>query len=278
MCRARLLNFTRALGAARYTGVRMIERSLFPRFATLVLIIAGQAMLPAPAHGATKKRKPEQPAPQAPTEPLKTSPTEDVGRSRTSLHDVRQEEAANGAHSFWFGRWDDFTGKDSPDIRACALDIEAQFSFDTRLDGNGVLVSHGGPQLGWAIHFIDGKPAITINYEGLHTTLCAEEPMTEGTVTLRALLGLDGTLAISATGLTKPVHGYAPMTGGFTRQPDQGLQVTGGGALPSAEVFPNKTVYGSDVRFVRLTLLPALPPPPAAPAPPAKTKARARGK
>jgi hypothetical protein len=195
-----------------------------------------------------------------PVTPPKAEPaTEDPDHPRHVLQEVRHEDAANGVRSYWFVKGDSFGGKDSPAISARGLDIEAQFVFDDKADANSTLISQGDANLGWNVHFISGKPAITINYDGLHTTLCAEEPTPNGPVTLRALLGLDGTLAISTTGLTKPAHGYAPMTGSFPRQPDDGLEVGAKSPTLSNTSFPSQTSFGGTVTLMRVSLLPATP-------------------
>jgi len=223
-----------------------------------VLLITG--VVTAPASAATKKRKPQQPAPAAPVTPPKAEPAaEVVDHPRHALKEVRHEDAANGVRSYWFVKGDSFRGDDSPVISARGLDIEAQFAFDGKSDANSTLVSQGDAKLGWTIHFVNGKPAVTINYDGLHTTLCAEEPTPNGPVTLRALLGLDGSLAINTTGLTKPAHGYAPMTGSFPRQPEDGLEVGEKSASLNDASFPNQTPFAGDVTFVRVSLMPATP-------------------
>ena len=235
----------------------MSGRSLFSRFVAL-LFIGG--LVAVPAHAATKKKKPPQPAPVAPVTPPTTDPaTEVVDHPRHALKEVHHEEAANGVSSYWFVKGDSFGGDDSPVLTAHGLDIEAQVTFNWKSNANSTLISQGDAKLGWAIHFVNGKPAITINYDGLHATLCAEENAPEGPMTLRALLGLDGTLGISVTGLTKPAHGYAPMTGSFPRQPEEGLQVGAKSAALRDADFPKQTPFAGDVTFVRVSLLNATP-------------------
>ena len=235
----------------------MTGRSFLLRLASLLLIAVALA---APVTAATKKKKPQQPTPVAPVTPPTTDPaTEVVDHPRHALKEVHHEEAANGVRSYWFVKGDSFEGSDSPAITASGLDIEAQVTFNWKSDANSTLISQGDAKLGWAVHFVNGKPAITINYDGLHTTLCAEESTPEGPVTLRALLGLDGTLGINTTGLTKPAHGYAPMTGSFPRQPEEGLHAGEKSMALSDAAFPKQTPFAGDITFVRVSLLPATP-------------------
>ncbi len=55
-------------------------------------------------------------------------------------------------------------------------------------DPRGVVISHGGLRFGYALHFVDGRPAFSIREAGKLTELVAEEAVS-GRVTLRA--GLD---------------------------------------------------------------------------------------
>lgn len=51
----------------------------------------------------------------------------------------------------------------------------------------GVAVSHGGVQFGYALHFVDGKPAFSMRDKGSLTTVMADNPV-EGKVTVKASL------------------------------------------------------------------------------------------
>lgn len=183
-----------------------------------------------------------------------------VPRQWTSAYrkfaDVTVDAAADGSVSYWLQGGDSFSADESPDIAHRGLDAEIMFDFNPAVDGDSTLLSQGGPQLGFSIHMLDGKPSFTVNYDGLRTTLKAKEPLPPGRVTLRALLGLDGTLALSATGLTHEVRGFAPMEGGFPRKPAQGLQVAQSFGVLPAKDFPNSTPFDGVIERVRLTLLP----------------------
>lgn len=172
------------------------------------------------------------------------------------LAEVKVDAAADGGVNYWLQPGDSFTADESPDITKRSLDAEIVFDYNPAVDGDSTLLSQGGPNLGFAIHMLDGKPAFTINYDGLRTTLKAKEPLPAGRVILRALLGLDGTLALHATGMAKEARGYAPMEGGFPRKPSQGLDVAHSfGVLPNKD-FPNSTPFDGVVHHVRFTLQP----------------------
>lgn len=171
---------------------------------------------------------------------------------------VKVDAAVDGSVSYWLQGGDSFSASESPDIARRGIDVEIVFHYKPEVDGDSTLLSQGGPQLGFAIHMLGGKPAFTVNYDGLRTTLKAKEPLPPGRVILRALLGLDGSLVLGATGLTQQVRGYAPMEDGFPRKPAQGLEVAHSfGVLPAKE-FPNSTPFDGAIEHVRFTLLPGI--------------------
>lgn len=265
----------------------MTGRLIFSRLAPLMGAVATLALLAMPVVGATKKRQPSTPPPTAPETPKPELLTDEekAGHSpHSSMAQVHKEKNAGSIESFWFAAGDKFNGKESPDITHHGLDIEAQFSYDSAHDADSTLISQGDSQFGWSIHFVNGKPSFTINYDGLHTTLSSDDRLPAGRVTLRGLLGLDGTLGINATGLKSGARGYAPMYNGFPRKPDQGLEVghTSGLPTPAPTSTPEASANGAskapstpdkgDITFVRLSLLPAGPPTNSE-TPPAKTPA-----
>jgi hypothetical protein len=246
----------------------MIARLIALRFASFIGVVAMLAVMTMPLSAATKKRKSTDTppaAPDTPADPSKAIPATDEEKAGHSPHQslasVFKEQGAGGVVSYWFASGDAFTGKDSPDTTHHGLDIEAQFDYDPARDANGTVISQGDPQLGWAIHFVDGKPSFTINYEGLRTTLHADEVLTTtGRVTLRGLLGLDGTLGLNVTGLKNGARGYAPMYNGLPRKPEQGLEIGHGSRPLPHETYPNSASFNGTIAFVRLSLLPATPP------------------
>ncbi|MEI6537210.1 MAG: sulfatase-like hydrolase/transferase, partial [Verrucomicrobiaceae bacterium] len=176
------------------------------------------------------------------------------------MADVKVDASADASKAFWFAAGDSFTAADSPDITALNLDIEAEFNFNPAMDGDATLFSHGDTKLGWAVHFVGGHPAITVNYDGLSGTLKSDEILPAGRITLRALLGLDGTLALNATGLQKELRGFAPMEGGFPRKPASGISIGHSFGPLDPKKFPDSAPFDSIILQLRLTLLPVEPP------------------
>jgi hypothetical protein len=174
------------------------------------------------------------------------------------MADVKVDASADGSVSYWLQAGDSFRVDESPDIAKHGLDAEIVFDYKPAIDGDSTLLSQGGPQLGFAIHMLGGMPAFTVTYEGLRATLKSKEPLPPGRIMLRALMGLDGTLALHATGMTQEVRGYAPMEGGFPRKPAQGLKVAESFGVLPAKDFPNSTPYDGAIERLRYTLLPGV--------------------
>jgi hypothetical protein len=174
------------------------------------------------------------------------------------MAEVTVENSPDGASTYTLAQGDVFDVATSPDPTGKALSVEVDFVYDPALDLNSLLVSQGGPKLGWALHLVEGKPSITINNEGLTATLKSDEPLTAGHVILRGLLGLDGTLSLGGTGLGKSAQGFAPMEEGFSRKPDQGLTVGQTPASPESKVVPNSTTFQGNMIQVRLSLHPGV--------------------
>ena len=176
------------------------------------------------------------------------------------MTEVQPTQGADGGISYTFISGDSFDAATSPDITHRGLDVELEFDYNPQTDKDGTLMGQGNARLGWCVHIVDGKPAFTINYDGLHTTLKGDESLPVGHVELRALMGLDGSLALGGTGLNQEVRGYAPMEDGFPRKPDQGLSIGQSfGPLPP-KTFPNSSPFDGNIFRAVLHLLPAAAP------------------
>lgn len=172
------------------------------------------------------------------------------------LQDVVIEAGSDGSVSYWLQGGDYFPATEAPSLAQRPFEVEVVFDYNAEFDRDATLLSHGTSKLGFAIHLVDGRLAFTVNYDGLRTTLKSPEALPSGQVTMRALLGLDGTLAFSATGLSDEVRGYAPMEGGFPRNPEGGLGVAAAFGPLSEKLFPDSASFDGVIHHLRLTLLP----------------------
>lgn len=170
--------------------------------------------------------------------------------------DVSKEHSADGSTSWSFSAGDLFDGKASPDITGCSFAIEAEFEYNPDVDRDSTVISQGGPELGWAVHLVGGRPAFTVNYDGLRATLKADQELVAGHIVLRGLLGADGTLGVNATGIENGARGHAPMEGGFPRQPERGLAIGESFGPLDSKLFPDSSPFDGIISHVRFTLLP----------------------
>jgi hypothetical protein len=184
-------------------------------------------------------------------------PTEWTSASRT-IDQVKVDSSPDGMVSYFFQPGDRLEPDASPDVLERAFDIEVNFVYNPAVDADSSLLSQGGAGLGFALHLVAGVPAITVNYDGLHATLKGTEALAAGPIRLRALLALDGSMALSATGLTKEVRGYAPFEGGFPRRPAEGLSVGSSFGPLTVKAFPNSTPFDGVMTLVRMTILPGV--------------------
>ena len=179
--------------------------------------------------------------------------------AQRKIAEVKTDSAADGSVAYWLQAGDAFNKEDAPDIEKHGLEFEIAFDYNPAADANGVLMSQGDEKLGYAIHLVEGKPAFTVNYDGLRSTLKARVPLPAGHIVLRALLGLDGTLAISAIGLPlEEVRGYTPMEGGFPRPLADGLTVAQMTKVLPSKVFPLSTSFDGVITKMRLSVLPGI--------------------
>lgn len=176
------------------------------------------------------------------------------------MADVQVTQGVDGGVEYALMSGDSFDAESSPDITGRGLDIEMEFDYNPAVDGDSNLLSQGDADLGWSLHIVGGKPAFTVRYDGLRTTLKGTTPLALGHIELRALLGLDGSLALGGTGLGDGVRGFAPMEDGFPRRPAKGLSVgTSFGPL-TAKDFPNSSPFDGNIFRAVLHLLPPAAP------------------
>ncbi|WP_198141366.1 sulfatase [Verrucomicrobium spinosum] len=175
-----------------------------------------------------------------------------------TVDQMKVDSSPDGMVSYFFQSGDRLGADASPDILERAFDIEVIFDYNPATNGDSTLLSQGDARLGFALHLVDGHPALTVNYDGLRSTLKSEEQLAPGQIRVRCLVSLDGSMSLAATGLTKEVRGYAPFEGGFPRLPTEGLSAGASfGPLP-AGLFPNSAPFDGPFRLLRMTILPGV--------------------
>ena len=174
-----------------------------------------------------------------------------------TIEQVPTEKGADGSVTYTLGLGDAFPPA-AVDVAHRAFEMVVEFDYHGDRDANASLLSQGDARMGWTLHFSEGKPCFTIQYQGLRATLMAAETLPNGPVTLRALLGLDGTLGLNATTLKEGVRGWSPMVGGFSTQLSPGLSVGQAGGPLDPLAFPHGAAWESPSARIVFRLLPGV--------------------
>lgn len=177
-------------------------------------------------------------------------------RASRTVDQIKVDSSPDGTVSYFLQPGDKLEADAAPDVLERAFDMEVIFDYNPALDADSTLLSQGDSKLGYAWHLVGGRPALTFNYDGLQSTVKAAEPLTAGQVRLRALVSLDGRVALAASGQSGEARGFTPFEGGFPRRPETGLTVGASFGPLSPKKFPNSTPLEGSIKLLRLTILP----------------------
>ncbi|RYD49289.1 MAG: sulfatase [Verrucomicrobiaceae bacterium] len=114
---------------------------------------------------------------------------------------------------------DSLDGSAAPQVANRAFVISAQVDS---AQPEGVILGHGGPAQGYALHVKDGKLALSVRINRQLSTVVSEEAFPAGKHDVEALVSPDGTVALKVDG--KPI-GAGKLAGLIARQPGEGLHV-----------------------------------------------------
>ena len=114
---------------------------------------------------------------------------------------------------------DDLQGARRPEVVGRGLDLSVELSTPAR---NGVLVAQGGGAQGWSLAFKDGALIFSLRKDRQLETVQSNDPALASAKSLRAVLGLDGSVRLLA-GEREVATGKT--SGPLTSQPKEGLQV-----------------------------------------------------
>lgn len=181
-------------------------------------------------------------------------PKEFKSASRT-IAEVAPGRSSNGSEDYVLQAGDELSPADSPQIEGKGVFLEVTVDFVPAVDGNSTILSQGDSKAGYVLHFVGGEPTLTVFIDGKATsaTIGAIKP---GRASMRAIIGTDGTMALSATGEGE-ITATAPFTGGFPRQPTGGLKVGESFGILNAKTYPNSTPFDGTMHRVRLSVFPA---------------------
>ncbi len=182
---------------------------------------------------------------------LATDPTE-----MTNLADKESQRVSAMAASWdaWAERCDVLEKKRgksaaadpaTPRIANHPLTIQCDVETDAK---DGVILAHGGRELGYALHLADGHPVFTVHADGKPVAITAPAAVS-GKFSLRATLTADAAMTLSMNG-AKVAEGKAP--GLIPREPKDGLSI-GRDDLTAVGDYAAPNPLKGSVKNVRIT-------------------------
>jgi arylsulfatase A-like enzyme len=151
------------------------------------------------------------------------------------------------------GPWnsgDSVTGKRAPDVAGRPLEISANIDVT---GNNGVIVSQGGLNQGFAIYLSEGKLSFAVRENKELTTIASNDTLGSGHFSVKATLASDGTLTLGVNG--KQVA-LGKASGLIPQQPKAGLSV-GNSDFGSVGDYDSPNPFAGKVADVRIKALAA---------------------
>lgn len=181
-------------------------------------------------------------------------PKQWTSASRTVTELVSGPARAGGGLELELQMGDDVAAEELPDVSGCGVLVEARFDLNPEVDGDSTLLSHGTPQLGYALHLVAGKATLTV-FEKERTAAVSTHALGAGRHHVRALIDGDGVLSIAVPGVCEML-GVTPFAGGFPRRLKGRLSAGTSFGVLSAKTHPNATPFDGSVHRLRLTFTP----------------------
>jgi arylsulfatase A-like enzyme len=188
----------------------------------------------------------------------------DLSRDRTETTDLAksQPDRVKAMDAAWNEWWHEMTGespKRQPNAKQGSLDSDsprvANKSLSVVVEANlkqsppvGVVLAQGGNQHGYAIHFVDGKPAFDVRIHGKVTRVMAGEPSDQKRIKLEAALDTE-TITLR---VNDHVVAEAKSPGLIPVQPQDGLSV-GVDSLSNAGDYDAPNRFNGIVTSTRVT-------------------------
>ena len=142
----------------------------------------------------------------------------------------------------------------APQIAGHGIDLEVDLDYRAAVDQDSSAMCQGNAQTGWALHFIAGKPSLSVYADGQRKT-ASLPAATDGRLIIRAQLRPDGIMSLAEQSLGE-IYEQSPLTAGFPIQPKDGLRVAESFGPLTNKDFPNSTPFDGNIRRCWLTLLP----------------------
>ena len=181
-------------------------------------------------------------------------PKEFKSATRT-LVEIAPGQSPDGGADYILQAGDELSAADAPRIAGKGVFIDVVCDYAPAVDQDSTLLHQGDAQSGYALHFASGQPTLSVFRDGKPTAISVGA-VPAGRVTLRAIIGTDGTLSLAVPGASE-ITGKAPFPDAFPDQPASGLAVGQSFGILSAKEYPNSTPFDGALHRLRLTVFPA---------------------
>lgn len=149
---------------------------------------------------------------------------------------------------------DVLTAAEMPDLAGHGVFIESRFELDPEVDGDSALLAHGTPELGYALHLVDGKVALTM-WVGGESSQVMTHRLGRGVHQVRALIDGAGVMSIAVPSGSEMMD-EAPFAEGFPEALEGELVVAQGTGVLSPAQFPNSTPFDGELLRMQVSFMP----------------------
>lgn len=175
-------------------------------------------------------------------------------RAARPVAEVAAAASPDGTQHYSLQPGDELGPDDAPRLQGRGLFIDVAIDYRPEIDRDSTLLAQGGMEMGYALHLVNGSPALTVFVDGKPAAIVGGE-LAPGPNHIRASIDSGGLMSLAVPGQSE-ILSNAPFTGGFPRQPVHGLEVGQSFGILAVKDYPNSTPFDGEVQRLRLTVLP----------------------
>ena len=179
---------------------------------------------------------------------------QDFARASRPATEVVPEASPDGSIHLSLVSGDELSAEEAPALTGRGFFIETSFEYQPAVDQDSTLMFHGDAQLGYALHLVGGKPALTVFKDGQATSVLGDG-LQPGLCHVRAGMDGDGLLSLAVPGRSEMLLN-APFQAGFPAQPKSGLAAAQSFGPLKVKDYPNSTPFDGLIHRLHVTLLP----------------------
>lgn len=180
-------------------------------------------------------------------------PTEFKSASRPAA-EVTGKLSSAGSVELGLQAGDEIAPQNAPKIQERGIYINAAFEYNSEIDSDSTLLSHGDAQLGYALHLVASRPTLTLFVDGKATSIAADT-LEAGSAQIRALISNSGFMSIAVPGKSE-ILDLTPFPGGFPAEPKVGLVAGQSFGILNAKDYPNSTPFDGKMTRINVTIMP----------------------